>query len=179
MRSRLPVAVLTVALANLPACGITDVERDTEPPVQTSELAYTLRETLDGRALEVEIPYRYENRTDAPICISHCNGAFSWHLEKRIREHLWKSVWSPIVPECLSRPPITIGVGETFRDTLRIVHGLREKVHPKMDVDELEGIYRIDLTNAARFSSSSPEFCGGRQLLKEQRISNRFVLRRD
>lgn len=169
------IAVSLLVAATLSGCGVTDVERDTNAPIQTDRLEYTLRPSDDGRALETEIAYAYENRTNAAICMTHCNGHFSIALEKR-RGDDWEAVWSPAIPECLTRPPITIDPGETYRDTLAVTHATPADAGPKIRAAELEGVYRIAIPAVSRLSS--PDACGGPQVPERERISNRFVLRR-
>lgn len=152
------------------ACdGIADLERDLEPPVQTSALEYTLQETEDGRGLQVEIPFRYENPTDAPICLTNCNGAYAIALVDEAGE----VAWSPALPECLSAA-ITIDPGETLQDTLDVFHGLDSNSFPKFEGDP-EGVYRLDVVAASR-PGAGPA-CG-EQLPEDGRTSNRFALER-
>lgn len=160
---------LLAALLPLLACGVTDLERDAEAFVQTSELEYTLRETEGGEGLEAEIPFRYDNRSAAPICMDHCNGAYGIGLVDESGE----TVWSAIVPLCLSPDPITIEPGETFRDTLHLFHGLEANRLPKIEGGP-EGVYRIDVASASR--SASGDGCGGESVPEDERRSNLFRL---
>lgn len=169
--SRTPILLGTLALS---ACGVTDLERDTEAPIQTDRLAYVLREATDEPTLRATIPYRYENRTAASICMTHCGGAFAVALEKRITDE-WVWVWSPPLPDCRTRPPITIEPRGAFRDTLRVTHVTREDAGPKIKALDFEGAYRMVIPAASRLSS--PGECGGEQVPEQQRISNRFVLK--
>lgn len=168
-----PVAVLAAgllaALLPLLSCGVTDLDRDAEAAVQTSELEYTLRETEGGDGLEAEIPFRYDNRSAASICMNHCDGAYGIALVDASGE----TVWSAIVPQCLSPDPVTIDPGETFRDTLRLFHGLEANHFPKIE-DGPEGVYRIDVASASR--SASGDGCGGEPVPEDERRSNRFRL---
>lgn len=164
-----PLAV-AVCLFFLACDGMTGFERDGSALVQTSALEYTLRETGDGRALEVAIPFRYENRTDASICLTNCNGAYAVALVDGSGE----VAWSPVLPQCLS-PAITIEPGETLRDTLEVFHGLEPNLFPKVEEDP-EGVFRLDVVAASRGGSGSS--CGGERLPEEERTSNRFELER-
>lgn len=175
MRETGPLTVL-VALIGVSACGVTDVERDTGAPIQTSDREYVLRDTTNGDWLRASIPYRYQNRTQDPICMTHCNGAYFVRLEKRVMDE-WVPAWNPVLPLCLSHPPITIQPGATLRDTLLVTHGTREDTRPQIDASDLEGVYRLDVTAASRLSSSDQ--CGDEQVSKQDRVSNRFVLKRE
>lgn len=108
--------------------------------------------------------------------MTHCRGAFSVALEKRVAGE-WTSVWSPAIPACLSRPPIVIDPGGTFRDTLHVRHAAGDDVAPEIRASDLEGVYRIVIPAASRLSS--PERCGDQQLPKEERVSNPFRVRRE
>lgn len=158
-----------VALLVVTACGVTDLERDTEAPIQTSRLEYVLREIREGDALATKIPFRYHNQTATAICITHCSGAYGIVLHK-LTPSGWRQVWSPVIPACLTKPPITIEPDDSFRDTLQVLHGVRENLHPKLDVGEFEGTYRIDIPAAAH--------CGADRLAPENRVSNPFRLER-
>lgn len=167
-----PVVLVALVAVVLPllACGLTDLGRDDQAPVQTSELEYTLREAEGGGALEVEIPFRFENRTGDEICLTNCNGGYAVALVHDAGER----VWSPVLPACLSAP-ITIEPGETFRDTLEIFHGLEPHRFPKFEGDP-EGIFRLDIVAAGHPGSGTS--CR-RELPAEERISNRFRLVRE
>lgn len=171
---RVTAAILGLLLTA--ACGVTDLERDTEAPVQTSELEYTLSETAGGDALATRIPYRYRNPTDAPLCMSHCQGAFFIGLDRKVGEDSWRRAWSPIVPLCLSETPIRIAPGGTYRDTLRVFHGLRDDLHPKIDADLILGIYRINIVAASRLTGEGQ--CGTEEVPVDLRVSNPFELKR-
>lgn len=154
-----------------------DLDRDTTALVQTDTLRYEFDETENE--LEVEIAYRYENRTGDTICLNNCRGSFSIELEKRI-EGTWETVWAPPIPACAS-PPIEFAPDTVFRDTLTVVHRKDENSFPKMDVERFDGVYRVDVTAASRVGPTpeGEEFkCGGDPLPKEKRISNPFVLDR-
>lgn len=154
-----------------------DLDRDTTALVQTDTLGYEFEET--EYELEVEIPYRYENRTGDTICLNNCRGSFSIELEKRI-EGTWETVWAPAIPACAS-PPIKFAPDSVFGDTLTVVHRKDEDSFPKMDVERFDGVYRVNVTAASRVGPTpeGQEFkCGGEQLPKENRVSNPFVLDR-
>lgn len=170
------LTLLGPLLLGLAACGVTDLDSDPEAPIRTSRSEYVLRESGDGATLEARIPYRYENRTDAPICMTHCMGLFSIRLEKLVAGE-WRFAWAPAIPECLSRPPITIEPGGSHRDTLTVVHSTDRDAYPRIDADEFEGVYRLAIPAASRLRS--PEQCGGRPVPEGQRASNRFRLTRE
>lgn len=154
-----------------------DLDRDTTALVQTDSLRYAFEETENQ--LEVEIPYRYENRTGDTICLNNCRGAFHIELEKRV-EGTWEMVWAPIIAACAS-PPIEFAPDSVFRDTLTVVHRKDEDSFPKMDVERFDGVYRVNVAAASRVGPTpeGEEFrCGGEQLAKEKRVSNPFVLDR-
>lgn len=152
-----------------------DLDRDTTALVQTDTLGYTFDETENE--LEVDIPYRYENRTGDTICLNNCRGSFSIELEKRIEE-TWETVWTPAIPACASSP-IKFAPDSVFRDTLTVVHRKDENSFPKMDVERFDGVYRVNVIAASRIASTPEELkCGGEQLPREMRVSNPFVLDR-
>lgn len=176
MRRSQRVIAASLGLLLTAACGVTDLERDTEAPVQTSELEYTLQETMNGDALSARIPYRYTNPTDAPLCMSHCQGAFFIGLDRKAGDGSWRRAWSPVIPACLSESPIQIAPGGTYRDTLRVFHALRDDLHPKIDADPILGIYRINIMAASRPTGEGQ--CGTDEVPVDLRVSNPFELNR-
>lgn len=64
MLAPLRSTTLSLAFTVLLACGMTDLDRDTDAPIQTADLEYTLRQTASG--LEAEIPYEYTRTGPGP-----------------------------------------------------------------------------------------------------------------
>lgn len=163
----LSAAALLLAAVVAGGCdGVTDLEPDAAVSVRTDAATYTLRETPDGRGLETDIPFRFENGTITAICMAHCRGAFEIGLVDASGD----LVWSPALPACLSSPPIRIPAGETYRDTLAVFHGLDPSRRPRFEGDP-EGTFRVDVV-AARG-------CGGEEVPAELRTSNAFELVRE
>ena len=174
--------VLAIVLLGLTACTTTP-EPQPEPttgnePMQTESSSYILR--TEDRRLRVEIPYTYENRTGGHVYLVNCNGAIRLRLERATHSG-WRMAWSPFEQDCLS-PPIVIDPGSTFDHTLVVDAGVySSNVHPKFDIGNPSGIYRIVWTEALssfdshnRYSSQHPF---GPPIPLEARISNPFRLK--
>lgn len=173
LRRGLLLLPLLVAGALAGACdGVTEVERGAEPLVRTDAPTYTWQETRSGDGLRVEIPYRYENRTNRTIFLPHCRGGFLVGLVDESGD----LVWSPILLMCASHPPIAIAAGETLHDTLRVFHGLEPNSYPRMEGDR-EGVFRIDVM-AATWSDDGGS-SRGEVIPPHLRVSNPFELVRE
>lgn len=147
-------------------------ERESEAPLQTDRLAYTLRRADGG--LNAEIPFTYTNRTGNGVYVVNCNQSAPPILEKRI-EGRWETAWAPVVLLCLS-PPIVIEAGETYSDTLRVYGGdSTSDIYPRFRGEEVEGTYRLVWLGVVH--NYDPDRQGfGDELALEERISNTFTL---
>ncbi len=156
------------------ACNaqVTPRPPDAASPIRTDRAEYTARRVADG--VEVEIPFTYTNRTGRTVYVVNCNGIAPPGLQKRV-DGEWMRAWSAAVPLCLS-PPIVIGAGRTYTDTLRVFAGTPSSgVAPVLEVEEVEGVYRLVWENVVHdYDDARPGF--GEPLPLEARISNPFRL---
>lgn len=155
------------------ACGLPlDPERETDRPLQTDRLTYTL-ETVD-LGLEVLIPFTYTNRTGDTVFVVNCNGNAPPSLEKH-ESGDWVPAWGAVVDLCLS-PPIVIAPGEAYTDTLEVFGGFPDSdAHPQFTVDDVEGVYRLLWRPLHDYDPDRQGF--GEPVPLDDRISNRFRLR--
>lgn len=87
----------------------------------------------------------------------------------------WVHAWGAVVDLCLS-PPIEIGPGATYTDTLEVFAGHPDgDTRPRFAVDDVEGVYRLVWTPVHDYEQDRPGF--GDALPLEDRVSNRFRLR--
>lgn len=141
-----------MSAALLGCAGLTDLARDSEPPIQTELLQYHL--SFDGIGLEAKIAYVFTNRTGGPVYIPNCRGSFYLHLD---REHGgWHKAWSAGVLTC-GGSPIVVESDSVFRDTL-VVWGAPPGTnwYPQFDKQDPTGIYRIVWDEALSSSSDGP-----------------------
>ena len=152
-----------------------DVERDTEPLLQTERLQYKLGP--DGRAglMKTEIPYTFVNRTGVRIVRLNCNGRIPALLERK-QGSKWVTGWIPVHNDCPG-PPIVIEAGEVYRGTLHVwAAEFGSDTSPQFAFERVEGIYRIRWEDALRSEFPDQEPLG-EELPLEVRISNSFVLK--
>lgn len=122
----------------------------------------------------VQIPFVYENRTEGtPYYLVHCNGAFDFRLEKRVGD-AWVEAHGPLLPACLSVPPIRIGPGERWSASVWAYVSIQEGVPPELIALEPEGTYRIVLSTLSAFDPDRYPF--GPSVPKADRVSNAFQL---
>jgi hypothetical protein len=151
-----------------PAAAIT---RDTDALFQTDSLAYTLRAGFNG--YDGEIGVTFTNRTTGTVYIVNCLEDTHLYLEKRV-DGRWKAAWSPAVRACLS-PPITIGIGATYRPRLWIFGGYpNSNTYPQFSIPDIAGEYRAVWVDVMSSYQDQPPF--GDRIPIDQRISNRFML---
>lgn len=117
------------------------IDRDTTAPVQTDSLVHHF--TRHGETtFAVDIPFRYRNDTGRTISIVNCHGGLAITLEKRV-DDVWETFYRPVLLMCLS-PPIEIGAGEVFSETVAIYGVLPgSNAGPAFASDELDGEYRL------------------------------------
>jgi hypothetical protein len=164
-----PLTILTVAgcASLIEPPGLAD-----DPLLRTSGQVYELED--DGFGLGTEIPYTFTNRTGATIYIVNCNGAFGLRLDRWDGEE-WVHGWSPAIPQCLSQP-IVIEPNGVYASTIHVWAGYPNgDVHPKWDMRDPGGHYRIVWIDAlASYQSDTYPF--GSQIPEVFRVSNTFLL---
>lgn len=148
-------------------------ESDQVALIQTDEVSYTL--VPEGGGLATEISYSFENRTGGKVYLVNCNGQFGLHLE-RLEDGEWKTVWAPVLQECLS-PPIVIDEESVFQSKVNVWGGFPESnVLPQFSDSVPAGTYRI-VWNAALSSYQDDTFPFGSLIGLDHRISNVFEIR--
>jgi hypothetical protein len=176
-RRDLPAALGLVLLAG---CGLHDSDHavlEAPPPGDASAIlseqdAYVLQPTGDG--WESTLRFSYRNESDATISLLNCRGGFALQLEKW-QDDSWVPAWSPVVLGCLSAP-IEIPPGETHEFDVGVFGGYPDgNVHPRFEVDQLDGYYRLVVTSAFwNYDAASPGW--GDEVPLRYRVSNAFVL---
>lgn len=163
-------ATLLLAACNPPP----SVERDPAPLLQTDTLAYELVE--DEAGFRTTIPYTYRNETGGAVYLANCNGDVRPLLEMD-RNGFWFPAWEPFRTDCLS-PPVVIGPGETYADTLHLRGAPpASNLLPVFVFPEIQGVYRM-VWFQAHAALDSTTLQPSDPLPLEQRVSNPFVLRR-
>ena len=143
-------------------------------PMRTSASAYQLRS--DSPGLVTEIPYRFTNRSGAPIYLTNCNGDVSPALQRE-RGGKWEDAWWPTMNECLS-PPVVIPAGGSYADTLTLmVDSHHKEIYNELASSDGSRRYRLVWHQAlASFDGNARPF--GERVPIEQRVSNPFVLKK-
>jgi hypothetical protein len=142
-------------------------------PIRTSAAEYTM--TRGSQGYEVRIPFVFTNRTSDTVYVVNCNGATALELQRE-QNGAWTTVWSPVLPACLSEP-IRIAGGAEYAGTVDVWAGDRDSdTYPQFDVDDLDGEYRIRWGGV--HSSYDPDGSPfGIDVPEAQRVSNTFRLR--
>jgi hypothetical protein len=183
---RIHTAPTTMLVAAIAACGdrsivtaeqessaerVPVVARDQSALFQTDSLHYTLRASPAG--YQATIGVAFTNKTGRTAYIVNCNGSTSMVLE-RLVDGRWRSVWSPLIPLCLSAP-ITVAAGLTYQTRIGVFGGYPESnVFPKFDIPDPTGVYRAVWRDV--LSTYQDRLPFGDPLPLESRISNRFSL---
>jgi hypothetical protein len=141
------------------------------PALSTDADRYVLERTTIG--WEAAIPFTYENRTRGPVFVVSCLHPTPPILEKWVGGR-WVTAWSPTVPACLG-PVLRVEAGERYSDGLRVFAGYPENNwHPKFDVAEPEGTYRLVWDVLSSYDPGRYPF--GDPLPLHLRVSNSFEL---
>jgi hypothetical protein len=149
------------------------VERDPEPLLQTDALLYEL--VRDEVGYSTRIAYTFRNGTGEAVAIPNCRKDTRPMLQKE-RDGRWYDAWEPYRDRCES-PPVVIGVGETFTDTLDLFGAPPgSNVLPAFVFPEVQGVYRLFWVQARPAADSTGAPDPGRRLDMELRVSNPFVL---
>lgn len=183
--TRIPIAAaFAAALAacqTVPGDLVQPQTDDTDPTgrdaaaFQTDAQEY--RVTVTSHWYETAIGFTFTNPTGAPAYIVNCRGATSLLLEKWTGSE-WTSVWSPVIPSCLS-PPIVVQPGDTYSGAIHMVAGLPgNNLYPKFNASEVAGTYRLVWGDVLR-SYNPNAYPFGDPLPLEHRVSNSFVLELD
>jgi hypothetical protein len=140
--------------------------------IVTAESEIVLR---SGRAvLTGEIPFQFTNLSERSVSLPNCNRTYPVVLEKW-NESDWVQAWSGVMMGCVS-PPILVGAGEVFADTLKIFAGQDgTQYYPQFTSDPIDGTYRLALARA--YWDYDEEDDRGALLPERLRISNEFTIR--
>ena len=171
IRTILPIAVLL----GLASCeGGLLAPDDADPSIRTSADEYVFETTSIG--WEIRIPFRYENRSEGPYFLPNCNGTYEFRLEKWLGDR-WAAAFYPVLQACLS-PVIRIESGDAFVDTIGVLAAFPgNNFHPKFEIGEPEGEYRIVLETLSSYQTAGGPF--GPAIPFDDRVSNSFRLRTD
>ena len=116
------------------------VVRDRTASFQTDELNYQLRAGPIG--YEVEIGVVFTNLSPATGYFANCSGATALTLEK-FEGGNWVTVWSPILPACLS-PPVIVQPLTSARMNVAVFAGYPGcSCSPKFTTSDPTGLYHI------------------------------------
>ncbi len=141
--------------------------------LQTDTDSFTLS-LADGPYYRADIPYRFTNRTGAPVYVVNCNGDVSPSLD-RYDDDRWSLAWSPEMNGCLSLP-IVIESGASYADTLRFAAGIDGNLSfNQIEWSRDSATFRLNWVQA--LSSFADTLPFGPQIPLEHRVSNPFTLR--
>jgi len=153
------------------------VPRDTDAPIQTDRSQYVAKRVSQG--VEFTIPFTFTNTTSETVFLPNCRVSGKIDLDMILQKQVdggWRTVWSPITRLCLS-PPVLIAPQETYVDTLRGFGGRPgEPVAPELQVQEVEGVYRLVWTQL-RGGFRPERYPQGDTLPLALKVSNAFELK--
>jgi hypothetical protein len=103
---------------------------------------YTVR--FDGAHYRAAIGYRYENRTAAPVSMTHCHAPRPPALEREVAPGRWVALYDPMLLMCRSVPHFTVPAGGTYRGVVDLLVAPRgAHAGPRLAVDSVAGTYRL------------------------------------
>ena len=182
-RTALVTLLVPLLVSPLVGCGDDGIQTPNANALSTTETEDVAPIRTDGARFllvpgpvftTVEIPFVYENQTDrTPYYLGHCNGAFDFRLEKRVGDE-WVESHAPVLPECLSIPPIRIAPREKWRSSVWVYVSIQDGIEPEPIALEPEGTYRIVLSTLSAFDADVYPF--GPSIPKKDRVSNPFAL---
>lgn len=149
--------------------------RESQAPIQTDSLIYTLNRQDPGWV--THIPFEYRNPTSDTIYVVNCNRTIGMNLEQRIGSE-WQVIWNPVLPTCLS-DPIVIAPGAVYADTL-MIFGARPNTNtePSFSDTTFTGTYRLVWHGLVRHYRTDRGANFGDAVPVEHRISNEFGFRK-
>jgi hypothetical protein len=110
------------------------------PPIQTDRTSYVVRDS--GGLSSLTIQMTYTNNTGQRVYIPTCRGPQPPRLQKKIGDS-WVVAFSPNILAC-ENTPITVGPGDSYPYTFRILAGLPGSSYaPRWAVSEIPGTYRV------------------------------------
>lgn len=164
-----PMLFLIIALVSNTSLGI---EPNSDAPIQTDKVMYSLMYSPDAKTLSIEATYF--NTTDSTTYISRCGAADlpMLSLQKNV-EDAWVNAYSYACPAVLAAP-IEVAPGERFTYAIEIEHHHARDWWPRFTVTELPGLYRLVYDIRDAFDHTTMEF--GEPLPLDTRVSNTFVI---
>lgn len=169
-----PASVLTAS----DTITVAPVSRDTGAAFQTDSLTIHLAKTAMATGTGVANVYSgavtatFTNPLPDTAFVVNCNGFSMVFLEKLVNTS-WVTVWSPVIPACLS-PPIVIKPGAQRATGVYVfaaAKGSRVGAMP-IGTDTVPGIYRLEFQDYV--SPYRDTFPFGTVLPLSQRVTNRF-----
>ncbi len=132
---------------------------------------------------EVTIVATFRNRSASVADLDRCSHTPgtppSFVLEKKV-EGRWLPAYAPtcIGAAVRSPSPDMVQPGESFTDTLKIIHHVNGRTYPRFRVTEIPGTYRLiySVDRVVAPSSPSTRTSAREPLPKEARMSNEFQL---
>ncbi len=159
------------ATANVTPQGV--VDRDYLASFQTDSLTYQLRAGSNG--YEVDIGVTFTNHSPATAYFENCGGATQLHLEQQFPDSGWVSVWSPILPACLTQP-IVVQPQASASSIVTVFAGYPGcNCSPQFMAETPGGVYRLVWT-AVYGSYNSSTLAYASALPFGMRASNAFNL---
>ena len=175
-RARTTATLMVLAvLSGACSAGVTELDRETEAPLQTDRLTYNLRHPEGGSDAPamVVIPFTYRNDTGQTVFqLSFC-GTPVRPTVFRATEAGWIPAMNRAVNDCLSVTGLPIPPGHTYEDTVRF--------RPAPDLlgsRSVSGVYRLSWAHWVVHDFHEPGDANpgdyGVVLPEEETVSNRF-----
>lgn len=140
-------------------------------PFRTNRREY--RFVLESDVVTGKVEYRYTNHSARAVHFANCGGSIALHLERKDPDG-WRSVWTPMVPACLS-PPVTVRPGEVLEGAVPVRAGTPgSEVAPTFPVDRPAATYRLV---GSGMSDDLDRYPRGPDRPLDERVSNPFVIR--
>lgn len=166
---KLPALAVGLLLSLITGCDLLGLEGAGETRLVTSSDRYEIRRS--GDALVTTIPITFYNETGDQVYINRCKTPSSPVLEKKI-DGAWTSVYANIDLLCLGEP-VVIEDGNSLDYDFQIRGSTRPHAAPKLDVDRVDGTYRVTWRIYTQKNEDEP----ATDLLPlEARASNEFAL---
>src|SRR5690606_36895358 len=101
----------------------------------------------------VTIQVSFKNPTRGEVHIPSCHGAHPPVVEK-LGSKGWVTVYSPVLPLCAG-PPVRVASGAEYSISYGVIAGRLPNTFPRLDVDEISGMYRLNWRALRTKSGSS------------------------
>jgi hypothetical protein len=96
-----------------------------------------------GEVYVAKIGFVFRNTTAGPISLGGCGGPPMPQLEKLVSGS-WVAAYYPFYPACRTFPDFVLNAGATYRNSVTVMAAPRgAKTGPQMEVDSVNGVYRL------------------------------------